>query len=51
MLIQVGFQRERLPTSTTHVWLGMRVCLHMRTQVRLVGESFRADRALEWLLP
>jgi hypothetical protein len=50
MFVQVRFQSECFPTSATHVGLGMRMRLHVRAQVGLIGESFCANGAFERLL-
>lgn len=51
MFVQVRFQSECLPTSATHMGLSMRMRLHVCAQIRLIGESFCANGALERLLP
>ena len=40
VFIEVAFQRERLVTPSTNEWFLIRVRLYMRSQVRLVGETF-----------
>jgi hypothetical protein len=51
MFVQVRFQSERLPTSTTHMGLSMRMRLHVCAQIRLIGECLCTNGALERLLP
>lgn len=51
VLVEVGFQRKRLAASLAGVQLIGRVGLHVRAQVRPVGERLATVRTAERLLP
>ena len=38
MFGQIALQRERLPTSSTHIWLLRRMRLRMRAQIGFIGK-------------